>query len=176
MKAGSVRTLTLTEFVLEQNAGEPFQLINARSENEFQTGHIPGALNYPLERVLDKANEFDRETLSVLVCESGARVKSAYRLLAELLPCLAVLEGGSSGWNSLNHAGATEVSTVWNIERQIRITAGHLISTGAFVGLFWTPAILLALFVRGALVVTVLINWCGMGILVGKLLWNRNQR
>ena len=103
-------------------------------------------------------------------------MKSAYRILAELLPCLAVLEGGTFGWNSLNHAGATEVSTVWNIERQIRITAGCLVFTCAFVGLFWRPAILLALFVGGALVVTALINWCGMRILVGKLPWNRNQR
>ena len=171
-----MRTLNLTEFVLKQNAGEACQVIDARSENEFQTGHIPETLNFFLERVSEKANELDRETLTVLVCESGARAKSAYRLLAERLPSLVVLEGGTSGWNSLNHACATEVSAVWNIERQIRFTAGCLVFTGAFVGLFWRPANLLALFVGGGLVVTALINWCGMGILLGKLPWNRNQR
>ena len=68
MKAGLMRTLNLTEFVLEQNAGEACQVIDARSENEFQTGNIPETLNFSLERVSEKANELDGETLTVLVC------------------------------------------------------------------------------------------------------------
>ena len=155
-----MRTLTLTEFIQKRNAVEPFQLIDVRSEGEFQSGHIPGSVNFPLDSISEIAYELDREILTVLVCESGARAKSAYRVLSATMHNLAVLEGGASGWNTGNHADKTEISAIWNIERQIRFTAGCLVFTGAAIGLFWRPANLLALFIGGALVVTALVNWC----------------
>jgi len=59
------------------------RLVDVRSPQEFATGHLPGAVNIPvqdLERRIGELTGKDRPI--VLYCRSGARSSSAARLLA----------------------------------------------------------------------------------------------
>lgn len=56
-------------------------LVDVRTEEEFSQGHVPGALNVPLD-VIDKEN-FDKDLTLYLYCRSGARSSSACEIMGE---------------------------------------------------------------------------------------------
>jgi rhodanese-related sulfurtransferase len=48
-------------------------LIDVRSPSEFATGHVPGAINIPMEEVPGRVADLDQDRPVVLVCQSGKR-------------------------------------------------------------------------------------------------------
>ncbi len=57
-------------------------VIDVRSEAEFATGHYPGAINIPLDDILDRIDEFVRiNTPIVVYCRTGNRSIIAAELL-----------------------------------------------------------------------------------------------
>lgn len=60
------------------------QLIDVRTEGEFQLGHIPGALNVPIDRFEAQASSWDRNALYVVYCATGARSTSAVEIMRRL--------------------------------------------------------------------------------------------
>jgi rhodanese-related sulfurtransferase len=65
---------------------EKFVLLDARSEEEFSEGHIPGAIVIPHEEVSERAeNEIPEKDVPVFVyCRSGRRSKIAAEALVSL--------------------------------------------------------------------------------------------
>ncbi len=89
----------------------PVTILDVRSADEFTgpLGHIPGALNIPLEeleqRLAEGAPELAPEIIAV--CRTDRRSASAARLLQERgYPEVKVLKAGMTGWNE--HGFATE--------------------------------------------------------------------
>ena len=73
-------------------------IIDVRSEGEFASGHIPGSLNIPLDKINSKLNELKKKGVPVItVCRSGARSGMAKSQLAAA--GLEVYNGGP--WDSL---------------------------------------------------------------------------
>jgi rhodanese-related sulfurtransferase len=74
-------------------------LIDVREPDEFATGHIEGAVNVPLGRLADRVGEFDPETVTYVICQSGHRSAKAVRLLkrAGFEEAYSV-KGGTSAW------------------------------------------------------------------------------
>ncbi len=62
---------------LPKNNDHP--LIDVRTSEEFQAGHIPGAVNIPLDQI----EKTDIESGSNLYCRSGRRSGIAQKLLKE---------------------------------------------------------------------------------------------
>lgn len=57
-------------------------LVDVRTPQEFTAGHIPGALNIPLDELDDRMGEIGRKNAPVvLYCRSGHRSGQATRLL-----------------------------------------------------------------------------------------------
>ncbi|MGW7369008.1 rhodanese-like domain-containing protein [Streptomyces sp. NPDC054841] len=154
-------------------------VIDVRTRAEYASGHLPGALNIPLD-MLDRALSEIRKATNrgelLMVCASGARSDSACALLAEHGIPAATLVGGTSAWADEGHElhrpdGPTP--SRWSMERQVRFTAGALVLAGLGLGLLHSAWHLLSVGVAGGLVFSALTNTCGMAALLAKLPHNR---
>lgn len=59
------------------------RLVDVRTREEFVAGHLPGAVNIPLQELERRAHELGSKQEPVVVyCRSGARSARAARLLA----------------------------------------------------------------------------------------------
>lgn len=58
------------------------RLVDVRTPDEFAAGHIPGALNIPVQQLRDRLSELQPKQAAVVVyCRSGHRSGNAARLL-----------------------------------------------------------------------------------------------
>ncbi|MFF8996206.1 rhodanese-like domain-containing protein [Streptomyces sp. NPDC014983] len=159
-------------------------VIDVRTPGEYAGGHIPGALNIPLDQ-LDRALPDIRSAAEraeiLVVCASGARSENACRQLAEKGIHTATLAGGTGAWaaqgNDLDRPVACDVKSAWAMDRQVRLTAGSLVLTGLALGEFVHPAFrLLSAGVAGGLVFSAVTNTCGMAAMLAKLPYNRPRK
>jgi rhodanese-related sulfurtransferase len=151
------------------------RVLDVRTPAEFQTVHIPGAYNVPLDTLREHRAEL-RHHLDedvVLVCASGVRAQQAEQALADAgMPGLRVLDGGMSGWQAAG-APVSRGRQTWELERQIRFIAGSLV-TASVLGSTVSPRLKwLAAGVGSGLVGAALTNTCAMGYLLSKAPWNR---
>ena len=73
-------------------------IVDVRTENEFNGGHIPGSKNIPLNKIVSKAGEFIHSGKPVIVCcASGMRSSQAAAVLSS--KGVEIYNGGS--WVSL---------------------------------------------------------------------------
>ncbi|MEU5975596.1 rhodanese-like domain-containing protein [Streptomyces sp. NPDC047315] len=166
-------------------------VVDVRTPGEYASGHLPGAVNVPLDqlrRALPELTGAAGRRPLLMVCASGARSERACAALARHGVRAATLVGGTSAWAdrglALEHpeSGAdAEAGTVcavprraWAMERQVRLAAGTLVLTGVGLGALVHPAwLLLAGGVAGGLVFSALTNTCGMAAVLAKLPHNR---
>ncbi|CAL9615225.1 Inner membrane protein YgaP [Streptomyces sp. enrichment culture] len=155
-------------------------VVDVRTPGEYAGGHLPGALNIPLDQIRRALPELrhaaDRSDILV-VCASGARSENACRILAENGVTAATLTGGTGAWaadgHELHRPQGTSRAT-WGMERQVRLTAGVIVLLGLLLGLIVHPAFqLLSAGIAGGLVFSALTNTCGMAAMLAKLPHNR---
>ncbi len=79
---------------------DEFVLLDARSEEEFSEGHIPGAIVIPHDKIYERAeSEISEKDVPVFVyCRSGRRSKVAAEALLELGYEKIYEFGGISSW------------------------------------------------------------------------------
>ncbi|MEJ2699851.1 MAG: rhodanese-like domain-containing protein [Desulfuromonadales bacterium] len=63
---------------------ETLQIVDVRDAEEFAEGHIPGAINIPLNTFASKSGILDKSKKVVVYCNSGGRSYDAYRKLMKL--------------------------------------------------------------------------------------------
>ena len=65
---------------------EGYIILDVREQDEYDAGHIPGAILIPYTQIEEKANEMlqDKDQLILVYCRSGRRSKIAAEALAEL--------------------------------------------------------------------------------------------
>lgn len=150
------------------------QLVDVREYPEFAAGHIVGARILPLSDLERRSVELDRTRPVVCVCRSGKRSAQAVDALTALgFTQVHELDGGMEGWKQANLPLEKEAHAPWSLERQVRLTAGLLVLTGLGFSLIWPLAVGLSWFVGVGLVFAAATDWCGMGLLLAKLPWNR---
>ena len=68
------------------DSGEEHIILDTREQNEFDGGHIPGAILIPYTEIENKAEEMmpDKDKLILVYCRSGRRSKIAAKSLAKL--------------------------------------------------------------------------------------------
>ncbi|MFD8015140.1 rhodanese-like domain-containing protein [Streptomyces sp. NPDC058955] len=156
------------------------RVVDVRTPGEFASGHVPGAVNVPLERVEAGLAELRKAAESgplLLVCASGARSEKGAAILAAHGIAAASLTGGTRAWAAagrpLDHPPG-RVRAVWGMERQVRLAAGALVLLGLALGLLVHPAFqLLSTAIAGGLVFSALTDTCGMAAVLGRLPFNR---
>jgi phage shock protein E len=96
--ANSITAQALAEQI--QSSQAPL-ILDVRSKAEFAKGHIPGALNIPVDQLPDRMSEIDAAKTDeiVLHCHSGNRAKRAEATLREAgYSNVLDLDGHMEGW------------------------------------------------------------------------------
>lgn len=151
-------------------------VLDVRSPAEFETRHIAGSYNLPLQLVSEHAAalaaRLDRKI--VLVCQSGVRADQARQRLAGTgMTNLHVLTTGVPGFTAAG-GRVVEGQSRWSMERQVRLVAGSLVLTGVLASRLLHPkAVLLAGGIGAGLTVSALTDTCTMGRMLAALPYNR---
>jgi rhodanese-related sulfurtransferase len=174
-----IATLSAVELQKRLINEETPAVIDVRTPVEFDEVHAVTAVNVPLDRV-------SAETLAAagcaecgqpvyLLCRSGQRAtKAAEKLLACGFANPVVITGGTLAWIEAGLPVTRGESKVISLERQVRIAAGALVFTGALLAWFVHPNFVwVSGFVGAGLVFAGVTDFCGMGLLIAKMPWNR---
>ncbi|WP_422744957.1 rhodanese-like domain-containing protein [Mycobacterium sp. WMMD1722] len=153
----------------------PPRMLDVRTPGEFETTHIAGAYNVPLDLLREHRDEIVKhlEEDVVLVCRSGQRAAQAEEALRDAgLSNVHILAGGITAWTAQGFA-VNRGAARWDLERQVRLVAG-LIVVSSILGSVAAPKLKwVAGAVGGGLTFAALSNTCAMGILLSKLPYNR---
>ena len=153
------------------------QCVDVRSATEYAAGHVPGAINIPLDQLEARLDDVHANSPIVLICQSGTRARLAAGLLEQCRQDVTVLEGGTSAWAKAGLPLVVHVRTRWSLERQVRLAAGLLVILGTALGVTLHPFWLgLSGFVGLGLTFAGLTDLCPMGVLLGKMPWNRARQ
>ncbi|MDG9676028.1 rhodanese-like domain-containing protein [Micromonospora sp. DH14] len=156
-------------------SGRAPRVLDVRTPAEFETAHIPGSYNVPLDLLREHRREL-RDHLDedvVLVCRSGARASQAQQALAGVgLTNLTVLDGGIMSWQAAD-APVTRGVPRWDLERQVRLVAGSIVLVSILASVFVPQLKWVAGAIGAGLTVAAVTNTCAMGMLLGKLPYNR---
>ena len=76
-KYAQYKVLELVPSLLEEGG----QIIDVRTEGEFEMAHKNGSINIPLESLKERITELDKTKPVILCCASGSRSGLAKRLL-----------------------------------------------------------------------------------------------
>jgi len=79
--------------------GEGAKLVDVRDPDEFQQGHLEGAVNIPVGQISQHVEEF-KEQAVVLYCKSGLRSQEALQLLKRQGGATAYNLGAMARWSS----------------------------------------------------------------------------
>lgn len=151
------------------------RVIDVRTPAEYETAHIPGSYNVPLDSLREHRAELQRhlDPDVVLVCRSGNRAEQAEQAFAAAgLPGLRVLDGGMVAWES-SGAAVNRGRETWELERQVRLTAGAIVA-GSILGSTAVPRLKwVAAAIGAGLVGAALTNTCAMGRMLSTMPWNQ---
>jgi rhodanese-related sulfurtransferase len=89
---------TPDEVVKRIQRNEPVNILDVRVQEEWETGHIPGAKHIPLSEINKALNEIDPKQETIVVCRSGNRSTRACDYLAPLGYHVVNMPGGMSAW------------------------------------------------------------------------------
>ena len=78
--------ITAQEAKTIMDTEEGYVILDVREQDEYDAGHIPGAILIPYTQIEEKANEMlpDQDRLILVYCRSGRRSKIAAEALVEL--------------------------------------------------------------------------------------------
>lgn len=172
IEARRLSVQTLQERLSSEDAP---RVLDVRTPAEFETAHIPGSYNVPLDHLREHRAELrahlDEDV--VLVCRTGGRAEQAEKALAEVgLPGLRVLEGGMVAWES-NGAPVNRGKQTWELERQVRLVAGSIVLSSVLGSIVVPELKWVAGGIGAGLTFAALSNTCAMGMLLAKMPWNR---
>lgn len=71
--------LTEVEKLMRDNE---YIILDVRTKNEYNSGHVVGAINIPHDQIKD--DELDKSKLIFVYCKSGTRSQLAYEILTNL--------------------------------------------------------------------------------------------
>ncbi|MEM6107135.1 rhodanese-like domain-containing protein [Mycobacterium sp. 050272] len=177
MNASSADVITSAELRTLLESPTAPRVIDVRTPAEFETSHIAGSYNVPLD-VVDEhgpavAQRLDDDPDVVLVCRSGQRATKAQTLLRNAgLASGRVLQNGITDWERRGFA-VDRGAPRWDLERQVRLVAGSVVLSSV-VGSLAVPRLKwLAGAIGAGLTYAAISNTCAMATALSKLPYNR---
>jgi len=150
-------------------------VIDVRTPVEFAEVHVPQARSVPLDELNPSALQLAKDQPVYILCRSGQRaMKAAEKFAKEGFTQPIVIEGGTLAWIAANLPVTRGTTRVISLVRQVRIAAGSLVLTGVLLGWFVHRDFFgLSAFVGAGLVFAGVTDYCGMGLLLAKMPWNK---
>lgn len=168
-------TIAPDELVRMRSEDPAVHVIDVRTPGEFETGHIEGSYNVPLDLLGEHISDLAAlDHNAVLVCQSGARATRALeQLVAAGKSNLRLLQGGMTAWTASGNQVARTNATRWAMDRQVRLVAGGLVLASIVASVWFPPVRYVAAFVGAGLTFSAVTNTCGMGMALARLPYNR---
>lgn len=85
---------------LQQMNATEIVVIDVREDDEYFSGHVPGALSVPLSIVVDNVDSFRHEKTTYVICQAGGRSMRAAEFLADEGITVINIAGGTGAWIS----------------------------------------------------------------------------
>ncbi len=173
--------MTSTATIDSQNLSDrlasasPPRVLDVRTPGEFETAHIAGAYNVPLDLLREHRDEIIRHLDEdvVLVCRSGQRAAKAEETLRNAgLANVHILDGGITAWEAKGFA-VNRGAQRWDLERQVRLVAGSIVLSSVLASVAVPEFKWVAAAIGGGLTFASLTNTCAMGIALSRLPYNR---
>ncbi|MCH9707944.1 MAG: rhodanese-like domain-containing protein [Actinomycetia bacterium] len=173
--------MTAPAIIDSHNLGEllktptPPRVLDVRTPGEFETAHIAGSYNVPLDLLREHREEITQHLDEdvVLVCRSGQRAAQAEETLRDVgLPNVHILDGGISAWEA-NGFAVNRGAQRWDLERQVRLVAGSVVLSSILASIAVPKLKWVAAGIGGGLTFASLTNTCAMGVALSKLPYNR---
>lgn len=142
---------------------------------EFAEGHVPQMRSVPLDELKPSSLQLQKDQPVYLLCRSGQRAtKAAEKFAKEGFLQPIIVEGGTLAWIEANLPVARSTVKVISLERQVRIAAGALVFTGVLLAYFADARFIwLSSFVGAGLMFAGITDFCGMGLLIARMPWNK---
>jgi len=170
----AITVTTASALFNHRNPSHHLQWIDVRSPAEFATGHIPGAVNIPMDQIEARLDDLLPAAPILLVCQTGKRARMVAGLLEPCRTDVTVLEGGTAAWSAAGLPLVTSVKSRFSLERQVRLIAGLLILVAVVLSLAANHTwIFLAVAVGAGLTFAGLTDTCMMASLLIRMPWNQ---
>jgi rhodanese-related sulfurtransferase len=152
-------------------------IIDVRTPVEFAEVHVPQARSVPLDELKPGSLQLPKDQRVYLLCRSGQRAtKAADKFAKEGFSQPVVVEGGTLAWIEANLPVTRGTVKVISLERQVRIAAGAIVLVGVLLARFVNfNFIWLSGFVGAGLIFAGITDFCGMGLLIARLPWNKRK-
>lgn len=152
------------------------RLVDIRETAEYAENFIPGARLVPLSiaKIYPLKDVDAPDKPVIFFCRSGNRTDKASDLLRSLVGDAEAwqMEGGLSGWQKEGLPVQHE-KVPFPLFRQIQIGAGALVLLGILGSYVWHPMYWLSAFVGAGLVFAGVTGFCGLGLLLARMPWNK---
>ena len=150
-------------------------VVDVRTPVEFAEVHVPQARSVPLDELKPGSLQLQKDQPVYLLCRSGQRAsKAADKLAKEGFSQPVVVEGGTLAWIEAKLPVTRGTVKVISLERQVRIVAGAIVLSGVLLACFVNfNFIWLSGFVGAGLIFAGITDFCGMGLLLAKMPWNK---
>jgi len=105
-----------TKTLIEESFGQMI-ILDVRELDEYESGHMPGAVLIPLGELENRLGELDRQKEILVVCRSGVRSREGAEILAQAgFPKVYNYTGGMAAWDgpvavSTHRAKVTQAKT-----------------------------------------------------------------
>jgi rhodanese-related sulfurtransferase len=163
------------------------QLIDVRSASEFESAHIPGSHNIPINNLEEHGSrilETVRDPI-VFVCLSGMRAAQAHKQICDdpavgklIKPGLTHIHFLGDGLKTWESAGG-EIKRglqIWSLERQVQLVTGSIVLVSVVFSELVPWSKWIAAFIGAGLTFAALTNFCGLAQLLARMPWNRSNQ
>ncbi len=158
-------------------------LIDVREPDEFKAEHIAYALSVPLSTLEGgfQMLNIPKNRAILFQCLKGSRGQMACERIQGLGSCentIMNIEGGIKAWKDaglpvIGSSLSTKTPKI-SIMRQVQIIVGFLVALCVLLGFTGVSfAFILAGIFGGALFFAGLTGWCGLGMMLSKMPWNK---
>jgi rhodanese-related sulfurtransferase len=150
-------------------------VIDVRTPVEFAEVHVSQARSVPMDALNPGSLQLEKEQPVYLLCRSGQRaIKAAEQFAKAGFSQPIVIAGGTLAWIDANLPVTRSAVKVISLERQVRIAAGAIVFAGVLLAHFVNSHFIwLSGFVGAGLVFAGITDFCGMGLLLARMPWNR---
>lgn len=178
MKTAVLNKIDSSSLRAELAANSGLKLLDVRTPGEFQSGHIDGSVNVPLDQIDSNLGRIVHGTKGrmVVICQAGGRAtEAAGKLSAAGASDVVVLEQGMNAWLAAGAPVESSGQQRWALERQVRLVAGGIVAASV-IGSIWEPRVrFLAGGIGAGLVFAAVSNTCAMGKMLMKLPYNKGS-